>query len=320
MLNGQVVVARARQLAQGIKDPATREAFTQFASEISKSLGSSLETMKHKGSLTLETNDRKGALNAKGVARIDGEFRAEGDVSWGNRVFILDTDGGGDFATGTLAAWNNDAGAYQRKLGEISQRIHDPLGKMASSITDDVVTAFWDTTRGSNARSLGTEYSGEYVSVGIVGPTVGVPGPTGPAGAPGAAGAPGPTGPTGATGGPGPGGPDGQPGEPGPIGPDGPEGPIGPPGPKDSIVTTELGTYAFACTEGTRPWFIDVVPHGLMPSERFLAAVEERGIVRFPGLSHDLVMGIRRGFADWVNPSKTEEQKQRADHFWGMAQ
>lgn len=317
MLNTSVMITRAKQLAQGIKDPAIRDAFTSFARELATGVGGSLETMKHKGSLTLETNDRKGALNASGVSRVNGEFRADGDVSWGSRVFILDENGGGDYARGTLAAWNNDTGAYERKLGEVSQRIHDPLGKMASSVTDDVVISFWDTTRGVTGQTLGTEYSGEYVAHGIVGPTVGVPGPPGAAGAPGAAGPPGATGPTGATGGPGPGGPDGQPGEPGPIGPDGPEGP---PGPKDSIISNELGTYAFACVEGTRPWFVDVVPHGQQASERFMAAVEMHGIVRITGLSHDVIFGVRRGYASWRNPDKTTDQKQRADNFWGQAQ
>ena len=139
------------------------------------------------------------------------------------------------------------------------------------------------------------------------GPTgVGDPGPTGPDGSPGAPGPPGD-----------PGGPPGPPGDPGGIGPTGPEGP---PGPKDSVVQTSAGIYAFACMEGSRPLFVHVrrIDEGL-PS-KFLAAVGN-SVLRFPSHDgeHELCVGVRSDFPDWFMPSKTSEQKRKADGFWGQA-
>jgi hypothetical protein len=162
----------------------------------------------------------------------------------------------------------------------------------------------------------------------------GLPGSTGPTGAPGAAGPTGPPGPTGDPGGPpGPPGSPGVDGSPGPTGPPGPDGPTGPPGPqggigdpgppgpKDSIIKTSLGIYAFACAEGTQPWFFEIRSRGQKPTAKFLAAVEKRSLVRFKSTNgkRELVFGIRKGFKDWNNPSKTEKEMLRANGFWALA-
>lgn len=146
------------------------------------------------------------------------------------------------------------------------------------------------------------------------GPSGGPPGPPGPIGPDGPPGPPGPPGPIGPTGPNGPIGPDGPPGPPGPIGPD------GPPGPKDSVVSTSEGIYAFAVTEGTRPWFIDIVPAGQSLEKRFSAAICEE-TTRFQSKcgKFDLVFGIQADYPDWHLPSKTEEQMNAAKQFWNQA-
>lgn len=151
----------------------------------------------------------------------------------------------------------------------------------------------------------------------------GEPGQPGDAGATGPAGSPGPQGDPG---GPGPTGPPGPAGEPGPEGAQGAQGEQGiqgvpgEPGPKDSVVQTVLGIYAFACAEGTQPWFFDVVEAGKTPEPKFLAAVEPR-IIRFRSEDGrlDLCLGIRKGFADWRMPEKTEREMQQSNQFWAGA-
>lgn len=104
---------------------------------------------------------------------------------------------------------------------------------------------------------------------------------------------------------------DGTPGE---------AGPPGEPGPKDSIVTTDLGTYAFACAEGARPWFLDIVPVNTPPRAKFEAAtVGEPLRFRSKDGQFDLLVAVRSDFAEWDMPEKTMKQKQRADAFWGGA-
>jgi len=147
--------------------------------------------------------------------------------------------------------------------------------------------------------------------------TPGGPGSVGPTGPIGPQGNPGPNGPTGPT------GPDGPTGPPGPDGPEGPPGPMGdpgPPGPKDSVVSTSEGIYAFAVTEGTRPWFLDIVPAGTSLEKRYSAAIcEETARFRSTCGSFDLVFGIQADYPDWHLPSKTEEQMNAAKSFWNQA-
>lgn len=152
----------------------------------------------------------------------------------------------------------------------------------------------------------------------------GNPGPDGgpgPDGNPGPDGEPGPPGdPGGPEGPPGPPGMGGEPGEPGLPGPPGADGATGPPGPKDSIVKTELGIYAFACTESTQPWFFDIVEAGKMPEPKFMAAVEPR-IVRFRSECGrlDLCMALHKGFGDWRMPEKSQREMEQANKFWSLA-
>lgn len=160
----------------------------------------------------------------------------------------------------------------------------------------------------------------------------GSPGNPGSPGDPGIPGGPGPTGPSGPDGQQGNPGPDGAPGPPGPTGPTGPsggtgapgppgpDGPPGPPGPKDSVVSTSEGIYAFAVTEGTRPWFIDIVPAGQSLEKRFSAAIcEETARFQSKCGKFDLVFGIQADYPDWHLPSKTEEQMNAAKQFWNQA-
>lgn len=155
----------------------------------------------------------------------------------------------------------------------------------------------------------------------------GSPGGPGPNGDPGPDGDPGPIGDPGPLGDPGPpGDPGGPPGPPGPTGPDGPNGPDGPPGPegppgpKDSVVSTSEGIYAFAVTEGARPWFIDIVLAGEDTDAKFNAATcEETARFRSECGRFDLVFAIQSKFPDWRMPDKTEAQMVKANHFWGQA-
>lgn len=152
---------------------------------------------------------------------------------------------------------------------------------------------------------------------------------TGPPGSPGSVGPPGADGTPGTNGNPGdPGDPgnDGTPGSPGDPGPEGPPGGAGvpgdpgPPGPKDSVVETREGIYAFAVTEGTRPWFIDIVPAREDTDKRFNAATcEETARFRSECGRFDLVFAIQAQYPDWRMPDKTESQMVKAQNFWRQA-
>ncbi len=145
-------------------------------------------------------------------------------------------------------------------------------------------------------------------------------GPVGPAGDPGSPGDAGATGPTGDPGTNGTDGTDGTPGDPGMDGTPGGEGPPGPPGPKDSVVETSEGIYAFAVTEGTRPWFIDIVPAGEDTDQKFNAATcEETARFRSECGRFDLVFAIQAQYPDWRMPDKTESQMVKAQTFWRQA-
>lgn len=120
----------------------------------------------------------------------------------------------------------------------------------------------------------------------------------------------------------GPPGPAGSPGDPGPEGPPGGPGPPGPPGPgpKDSVVSTSAGIYAFAVTEGARPWFIDIVPSGEGTDHKFSAAtLGEAARFRSVCGKFDLVFAVQAEYPDWRMPEKTESQMQSARSFWNQA-
>lgn len=142
-----------------------------------------------------------------------------------------------------------------------------------------------------------------------------VPGPPGDPGTPGVDGGPGPPGDPSTV--PGPPGDPGSPGSPGAVGPTGPQGI---PGPKDSVVQTAEGIYAFAVTEGARPWFIDVIPAGTQPSVKFLAAIggESARFISKCG-KFELVLGVQVAYPDWYMPDKTLQQKLKANNFWNQA-
>jgi len=166
------------------------------------------------------------------------------------------------------------------------------------------------TTAGNQSYVLGPQRGvtqrlpqdfGGVIGDGLVGPK-GDPGDPGSNGDPGDPGTP------------------GNPGDPGTPGGPGPKGDPGDPGPKDSVVQTQSGIYAFACTEGTRPWFIDIVPTGKQTSQKFFDATctKETRFLSACG-EFELVFAVRQGFNDWYMPEKTTEQMARANHFWSQA-
>lgn len=152
-----------------------------------------------------------------------------------------------------------------------------------------------------------------------------LPGPTGPTGAAGPTGASGPAGPTGPTGptgliGPtGPMGPAGPTGADGPTGPQGPVGPTGPPG-KGSFVETECGIYELICIEGTRPWFVDIIPSGGKLNPKFGATIIPDTCIRFKSTDgkHELVVAVKRGFRDWYLENSSRAQLEHAKKFWSQ--
>lgn len=156
---------------------------------------------------------------------------------------------------------------------------------------------------------------------GVTGPT-GNTGPIGPTGSD--AGFTGPTGPRGIQGPSGPRGPTGSPagftGPTGSSGGAGPQGPTGPTGPKigDTIVSNELGTYAFGIVEGTQGQFFDLIPANASTDPRFDAAVIQT--FRFAsecGTFH-LCCGVPKHCKNWRMPNKTENDRLRTMKMWGQ--
>jgi hypothetical protein len=85
-------------------------------------------------------------------------------------------------------------------------------------------------------------------------------------------------------------------------------------------VSTSEGIYAFAVTEGARPWFLDIVPAGDGLEKKYSAAIsEETARFRSACGKFDLVFGIQAAYPDWRLPSKTEEQMRAAKQFWNQA-
>jgi hypothetical protein len=167
------------------------------------------------------------------------------------------------------------------------------------------------TTVGNQSFVVARPQGGGKGGFGGYGTMVGGEGLVGPKGDPGDPGDPG------ANGDPGDPGLNGDPGFPGEPGP---KGDPGDPGPKDSVVQTNSGIYAFACTEGTRPWFIDIVPTGKQTSQKFFDATctKETRFLSACG-EFELVFAVRQGFNEWYMPEKTTEQMARANHFWSQA-
>lgn len=152
--------------------------------------------------------------------------------------------------------------------------------------------------------------TGQRGPTGPIGPSGGPPGPTGGVG---------PTGPRGPTGFPGPTGPTGPQGNAGATGHTGPTGPQGPTGPKGSFVRTSLGIYEFACLEGARPWFADVVQCGDPLREKFGAAISGPAMrFRSADGKHDLVLGVRREFPNFDMPDGDEDDLTTSRKFFGQ--
>lgn len=141
----------------------------------------------------------------------------------------------------------------------------------------------------------------------------GVTGPRGPTGSQGPTGAQGPTGNAGPTGARGP------TGMAGPTGPQGQQGPTGATGPKGSFVKTDMGIYEFACVEGARPWFMDVVPHGSPLREKFKAAITGEPLI-FTSTSgdYDLILGVRREFPTFDMPEGSEADRLTSVRFFNQ--
>lgn len=152
---------------------------------------------------------------------------------------------------------------------------------------------------------------------------IGIAGAQGAQGDPGAQGAQGAQGNQGDQGAQ---GPQGFQGDQGPQGfdgiqgPQGPHGPQGPEGVKGSFVKTALGIYEFACIEGTRPWFIDIIQANAPLRPRFRAAVDESSAIRFRSLDDalDLVFAVRADFPDFDMPDGTDAQRNHSIRFWNQ--
>jgi len=142
---------------------------------------------------------------------------------------------------------------------------------------------------------------------------------SGPRGPTGAQGATGPQWNTGATGPTGARGPTGLQGPTGPRGATGVAGPTGATGPKGSFVNTSLGIYEFACIEGSRPWFADIVECGQPLREKFGAAISGP-VVRFRSVDgkHDLVLGVRREFPNFDMPEGDEDDLKTSRGFFNQ--
>lgn len=85
-------------------------------------------------------------------------------------------------------------------------------------------------------------------------------------------------------------------------------------------MSTSAGIYAFAVTEGARPWFIDIVPSEEDTDHKFSAAtLGETARFRSVCGKFDLVFAVQAEYPDWRMPEKTESQMQSARSFWNQA-
>ncbi len=169
-----------------------------------------------------------------------------------------------------------------------------------------------DGPRGPTGSGI-TGPRGHTGNVGVTGPQgvtgIGITGPQGSTGV----GTIGPTGPIG------PSGADGANGQTGMPGGAGPPGPTGPPGPKDSFVKNKLGIYAFACIEGTEPWFMDIKRIEDSIDPKFSAAVNPH-IITFVSRDgkHELLLAPRTEFPGWRMPNATDKQRNKSIQFWAQ--
>lgn len=83
---------------------------------------------------------------------------------------------------------------------------------------------------------------------------------------------------------------------------------------------TEEGIFALACLEGTRPFFLELVPHESPVSKRF-ASTTEGPEYRFSSVNGDcdFVLRVRKGFSNWEMPDKTQNEMQVSHAFYRMA-
>jgi hypothetical protein len=171
--------------------------------------------------------------------------------------------------------------------------------------------AFGGGSSGGRGRTGSNGLPGNPGEPGLPGPPGPEGGPPGPDGPPGPEGPPGPIGPSGPT------GPEGPIGEPGQDGGPGPPGLPGDPG-KEAVVQNSVGTYAFACTEATGVWFMDMVERGAPTSPKFQAATQgdETRFLSLDGKT-ELVIATRRGFGSWFMPDRSQQEFEAYQHNWG---
>jgi hypothetical protein len=204
-------------------------------------------------------------------------------------------------------------GPFKWQPGNVRTRVRAGSGLSRSGSAAGVVIEL-DDDRDPAYEVGSSDITGGIGGVGPTGPP-GLTGPTGPTGpasiVPGPTGAQGPTGPM---------GPSGAASTvPGPTGPPGIAGPTGPAG-KGSFVETPLGIYEFICIEGTRPWFVEMVPAGAPLPAKYEAAVMPDTQVRFASTDgkHELVFAIKPGFRDWYLADSNRKQMEHARRFWGQ--
>jgi Collagen triple helix repeat (20 copies) len=200
-------------------------------------------------------------------------------------------------------------------------------GHLGVVIRDNVIMA-----RRRISTSNSSAIDGDDGEVGDKGPRgqVGLTGLIGSAGPRGDAGNPGVTGLLGLQGASIPGergiqGSQGPPGAAGDVtGPQGPKGPQGPQGPKgpdglpkgDSIISNELGIYAFGIAESTQGHWFDMSPATTPLDPKFVAAVVEPFRFRSVCGKVDSIVGTPRHCKNWRMPERSEEQRQRVMAMW----
>jgi hypothetical protein len=79
------------------------------------------------------------------------------------------------------------------------------------------------------------------------------------------------------------------------------------------------GVYEFACIEGTRPWFCDIIPAGEPLAPKFAAATTNI-FSRFRSVcgNFDLVFAVRGEFPSWYLPEASDEQRKHSIAFWAQ--
>ncbi len=146
-----------------ITDEKTKQALMALGDDLVRAIGAQNQTAEFNRPVKASARDQGGALQVKGLSRLE-DVRASGNVSWGQRPFILtgDVDGDGN-AVGVLARWNEELGEYEPIPSVTPMPISDPLAKATDNVAGDVVLATWDITRGGSGRSLGQDREGGYI-------------------------------------------------------------------------------------------------------------------------------------------------------------